>query len=125
MQPLNLEQVSTRIGQLPSLPAVVTELLESFEDEHANAGAIAHKIAQDQALAAKVLRVANSSFYGLRGKVVTVQDAMVVLGFRNVRPLVMAAGVTGGSKWRARPARELRSRCTCRCDNRPRRPSRL
>ena len=43
-----------------------------------------------------MLRVANSSFYGLRGKVVTVQDAMVVLGFRNVRTLVMAAGVTGG-----------------------------
>ena len=95
MQPLNLEQVIAQIRQLPSLPAVVTEVLESFEDERADGGAIAHKIAQDQALSAKVLRVANSSFYGLQGKVVTVQDAMVVLGFRNVRTLVMAAGVTG------------------------------
>lgn len=95
MQPLELEQVTAQIRQLPSLPAVVVEVLESFEDENADGGAIGHKIAQDQALSAKVLRVANSSFYGLRGKVVTVQDAMVVLGFRNVRTLVMAAGVTG------------------------------
>ena len=95
MQPLNLEQVTARIRQLPSLPAVVIEVLESFEDEQADSGAIGHKIAQDQALSAKVLRVANSSFYGLQGKVVTVQDAMTVLGFRNVRTLVVAAGVTG------------------------------
>ncbi|MGP1676336.1 MAG: HDOD domain-containing protein [Burkholderiales bacterium] len=95
MQPLNLEQVTAQIRQLPSLPAVVAEVLESFEDEQADSGAIGHKIAQDQALFAKVLRVANSLFYGLQAKVVTVQDAMTVLGFRNVRTLVMAAGVTG------------------------------
>ena len=90
-----MEQVVAKIRRLPSLPAVVAEVLESFEDEHADVGAIGKKIAQDQALSAKVLRVANSSFYGLAGRVITVQDAMVVLGFRNVRILVLAAGVTG------------------------------
>ncbi len=95
MQSLDLEQVTAQIRQLPSLPAVVVEVLESFEDEHADSGAIGYKIAQDQALSAKVLRVANSSFYGLQGKVVTVKDAMVVLGFSNVRTLVIAAGVKG------------------------------
>jgi putative nucleotidyltransferase with HDIG domain len=95
VQPLKLEQVIAQIQRLPSLPTVVSEVLESFEDENTDGGAIGQKIGQDQALSAKVLRVANSSFYGLQGKVVTVQDAMVVLGFRNVRTLVMAAGVTG------------------------------
>lgn len=95
MQPLKLEQVLAQIRQLPSLPAVVAELLESFQHEQIDTGKIARKIAQDQAIAVKVLRVANSSFYGLQGKVVTVQDAMVVLGFRNVRTLVLAAGLTG------------------------------
>jgi putative nucleotidyltransferase with HDIG domain len=95
VQPLSLDEVTAKIGHLPSLPAVVAELIESFEDENADGGGIAQKIGQDQALCVKVLRVANSSFYGLQGKVVTVQDAMVVLGFRNVRTLVMAAGVAG------------------------------
>jgi putative nucleotidyltransferase with HDIG domain len=95
VQPLDLEQVIAQIGMLPSLPAVVLEVLESFEDEHADAVVIGRKLARDQALSAKVLRVANSSFYGLQGKVVTVRDAMVVLGFGNVRTLVIAAGVTG------------------------------
>lgn len=94
MQALNLEQVIAQIRQLPSLPAVVIEVLESFQDEHADGGTIGRKIEQDQALSARVLRVANSSFYGLQGKIVSVQDAIVVLGFRNVRSLVLAAGMT-------------------------------
>jgi len=95
VQPLELEQVTAQVRQLPSLPAVVVEVLESFEDEHADAGAVGQKIGQDQALSAKVLRVANSSFYGLQGRIATVKDAIVVLGFGNVRTLVIAAGVTG------------------------------
>jgi putative nucleotidyltransferase with HDIG domain len=109
VQVLTREQVTAQIRQLPSLPAVVIEVLESFEDDDADTGAIGKKIAQDQALAAKVLRVANSSFYGLQGKVVTVQDAMIVLGFANVRTLVMAAGVTGSFRAAASGGFNLRA----------------
>jgi len=109
MQPLDPEQVVAQIGKLPSLPAVVLEVLESFEDDHADAGAIGKKIAQDQALSAKVLRVANSPFYGLQGRVATVKDAMVVLGFGNVRTLVIGAGVTGSFPAHASGSFDLRA----------------
>jgi putative nucleotidyltransferase with HDIG domain len=95
MKRLTLETVTQSIGQLPSLPAVVHQLLATIDNEQADTTDLARKIGQDQALVAKVLRVANSSFYGMQGKVASMQDAMVVLGFRNVRTLVLAAAMTG------------------------------
>ncbi|HET7774733.1 MAG TPA: HDOD domain-containing protein [Azospira sp.] len=92
---LQLDRVVEAVRQLPSLPAVVMELLESAEREDVNADELAEKIALDQALAAKALKVANSPFYGLQSKVATIQDATVILGLRQVRSLVTAAAVTG------------------------------
>ena len=82
------------VGKLPSLPAVVVELLESMDDDGAGMQQLAAKLSRDQALVAKVLRVANSSFYGLQGKVDSIADAVVVLGLRGVRTLATAAAVT-------------------------------
>ena len=89
------DQVLARLQQLPSLPAAVTELLTSFDNEDVDIGAIARLISRDQGLAARVLRVANSSFYGLQSKVASINEAVVVIGFRAVRSMVLAVGVTG------------------------------
>jgi putative nucleotidyltransferase with HDIG domain len=94
--PLTLEQAIARLQDLPALPLVVTELLASFDDPEVELGEVARKIAIDQALAAKTLRLANSSFYGLQSKVRTISQAIAVLGFDSVRSLVVGAGVIGG-----------------------------
>jgi len=54
---------------------------------------MAEKIAQDQALTAKVLRLANSSFYGMQRRVVSIQQAITILGISSVRTLIIAAAV--------------------------------
>ena len=95
MNTLDREQVLARLQQLPSLPSAVSELLISFANEDVDIGVIAHQIARDQGLTARVLRVANSSFYGLQSKVGTINEAVVVLGFRAVRSMVLAVGVSG------------------------------
>jgi putative nucleotidyltransferase with HDIG domain len=95
MTELSVEQVTARIHELPSLPAVIVELLQSVNEQDVNIEALATKISHDQALAAKTLRLANSSFYGLPHKVTSIQDAIAVLGLRSVRTLVTAASVTG------------------------------
>lgn len=83
----------TKINELPSLPAVAIELLSSFDDPEIDTANLAKKIAMDQSLAAKTLRIANSPFYGLAGRISSIQDAIVVLGFRAVRSLVTAAAI--------------------------------
>ncbi|USX19059.1 HDOD domain-containing protein [Oxalobacteraceae bacterium OTU3REALA1] len=82
------------VRDLPSLPAVVAELLATMEQEDIDTHVLATKIALDQALTAKTLRLANSSFYGLQSKVTTIQQAISVLGFHSIRTLVTACSVT-------------------------------
>lgn len=93
---LTLEQVVSGLKDLPAVPLVVSELLASFDDPDVELDELAAQIANDQALAAKTLRLANSSFYGLQAKVRTISQAISVLGFDSVRALVVGAGVIGG-----------------------------
>ena len=94
MTALNLEDVLADIRNLPSLPAVVNELIRALDNELTGIQQLAEGIAKDQSLAARALRVANSPFYGVQHKVASIHDAIVILGFRAVGSLVMAASVT-------------------------------
>jgi putative nucleotidyltransferase with HDIG domain len=81
-----------KLHQLPAMPQVVQEVMDSFRDPDVGSAILAHKIELDQGLSARVLRVANSSFYGLAREVGSIQDAITVLGFDTVRSLVVSAG---------------------------------
>lgn len=83
----------SKINELPPLPAVAIELLKSFDNDDIDTATIARQIGRDQALTAKTLRIANSSFYGLTGKVSSIPDAIAILGFRTIRSLVTASAI--------------------------------
>jgi|SRR5450830_504899 len=93
MNKVVLDEVLRRIHNLPSLPTVVMELLASIDQEDVKIDALAIKIAQDQALTAKTLRLANSSFYGMSNQVNTIHEAIAILGFRTVRSLATTAAL--------------------------------
>ena len=89
--PPTRKELEAKIEALPPLPSVANELLGAFNDDDADIGVLSRRIAADQVLAARTLRVANSAFYGLQGKINSIQEAIVVLGFRAVRSLVISA----------------------------------
>lgn len=91
----NLEQLFDKTHLMPTIPKVVQELIESFSNEDIDIEAIARKVSVDQVLTAKVLRLANSSYYGLQRKIGSVDEAVVVMGLNSLRTLVVATGVTG------------------------------
>ncbi len=95
MSALALDDIVRKLEDLPSLPAVVMELLSSIDQEDADISVLAKKVSYDQALTAKTLRLANSSLYGLQVKVTTIQQAITFLGFQTTRNLITAAAVTG------------------------------
>jgi putative nucleotidyltransferase with HDIG domain len=95
MNPLSLDDVIGKLQDLPSLPAVVMELLTSIDREDVDISVLARKVSHDQALTAKTLRLANSSTYGLQVKVTTIQQAITFLGFQTTRNLITAAAMTG------------------------------
>ncbi|MDX2017454.1 MAG: GGDEF domain-containing protein [Planctomycetota bacterium] len=74
---------------LPSLPAVALKVIELTSDPNVKLPELARVIQNDQALAAKVLRTVNSSFYGLRQKVGTIDKALVMLGLGPVKALAL------------------------------------
>ncbi|WP_051279748.1 HDOD domain-containing protein [Chitinilyticum aquatile] len=92
---MKLEDVFEQTHRLPTIPKIVQELIDSFNDEGIEIGRIAQKIALDQVITAKVLRLANSVHFGATRRIGTVNEAMVVLGFNTVRTLVIASGITG------------------------------
>ncbi len=81
------------VGDLPTLPVVMTHLLGAVEDENSSAQDVTAILEQDMAISARILRLANSAFYGLRFRVHTIQRAVIVVGFEAVRMLALATSV--------------------------------
>lgn len=75
--------------KLPSLPQVAIRIGELVESDLASADSVADLINTDPAIAAKLLRIANSSLYGALGRCETIRDAIVRLGLGATRQLVM------------------------------------
>lgn len=92
---LHADDIVASLGDLPSLPAVVMELLNNIDQENIDISVLAKKVSYDQALTAKTLRLANSSQYGLQVKATTIQQAITYLGFQTTRNLITAAAITG------------------------------
>lgn len=90
----NAQEIVDSVRQLPSLEPVINRLLASFEQTDIDLAHLAAEVAHDQALVARVLRLANSPFYGLTSRVGSIREAILVLGFRNVRAAVLAIALT-------------------------------
>ncbi|HEY0490365.1 MAG TPA: HDOD domain-containing protein [Telluria sp.] len=95
MTALSTDDVVRNLRDLPSLPAVVMELLGSIDQQDVDISVLAKKVSHDQALTAKTLRLANSPMHGLQVKVTTLSQAITFLGFQSTRNLIIAAAVTG------------------------------
>lgn len=93
---LTAEDILRSIHDLPVLPSVVLELIQSLANSEASAEQLASKISHDQAIAAKTLRLANSSFYGLARQVSSIEESTAILGLRTLRSVAIAAGLVGG-----------------------------
>lgn len=92
MRGLTIERLVESVPDLPALPSSVTHVLKETGSSAATSNSVANAILADPGIAARVLRLANSAFYGLSREVTRVQDAVLVLGFRTVRSLVLVAG---------------------------------
>lgn len=84
-----LVQLVKQIKNLPTLSAVANEMLHDLEDDSTGMDLICEKVSMDPSLAAKTLKLANSSYYGTDSKVVTLQQAVALLGVKNVKNLIL------------------------------------
>ncbi|MBX3356844.1 MAG: HDOD domain-containing protein [Phycisphaeraceae bacterium] len=94
MNPDVLEQV-LECPRLPSLPAVALRVIELTQDREVAVTDLAEIITRDQALAAKVLRTVNSSFYALSKPCSSINQAIVLLGLTAVKTLALGFTLVG------------------------------
>ena len=88
-----LRIIEDELQDLPPLPAVIMRVMQTVNDPTTSASDLNRLISTDQALASKVLRLVNSSYYGFPRKIATITNAVVILGFNTVRNLTTSLGV--------------------------------
>jgi HD-like signal output (HDOD) protein len=88
---VDLHRRIEQVGELPTLPHVVQKLASMIGLPNVSAEEIGALIEKDQVLSAKVLRLANSPFYGFPSRIASVAHAVVVLGLNVVKGLTLCA----------------------------------
>jgi HD-like signal output (HDOD) protein len=90
LQAPELRRIIGTIGELPSLSTTYSALTLALRDPNTSIGTVADIIASDVAMAAKVLQLVNSGFFGLSQTITSIQSAVNYLGTDTVRNLVVA-----------------------------------
>jgi putative nucleotidyltransferase with HDIG domain len=86
-----LEKLIARVGDLPAMPIIAVRIMSMIGDPKTSANLLQDMISRDQALTAKVLKIANSAMFGVSRDITTLSHAIVILGFSTIRSIVLAA----------------------------------
>ncbi|MBU1101664.1 MAG: HDOD domain-containing protein [Bacteroidetes bacterium] len=87
------ELVLKNIYNLPSTPAILTDVMNLLNDKSVNTSKVTQVISKDQSLVTKILTIANSPLYGLQRKVTNLDFAILLLGFSELRNIVSTISV--------------------------------
>jgi HD-like signal output (HDOD) protein len=88
-----IQLIRDKRTQLPTLSVVLDNILQIASDDRTSAQDLAEFIQQDQAIAHKILRLANSAYYGLARKVDSIARAITIIGFNEVVGLTLGMGM--------------------------------
>ena len=81
---------------LPSVPITIAQVLRITGNENESVDQLGVVIESDNALTSRLLRIANSAFYGMQEEIYTVRDAIILIGFDAVQSLAISAEVIKG-----------------------------
>lgn len=96
-QTISLDQILSH-GSVPTLPVVALQLLEMTSNPDVSLNEIAALIQSDPGLASKVLKTVNSSFYGLPKPCPSIERAIVILGLKAIKSLVLGFSMVNLTK---------------------------
>jgi putative nucleotidyltransferase with HDIG domain len=88
-----LKRAVARMDSLPSMPSICGEVMAEVQSLEASIQKVAGIIARDPAMAAKILQMVNSAFFGLCRRVTDIKNAVMLLGLDAIRALVLSVNV--------------------------------
>ncbi|MBN2071725.1 MAG: HDOD domain-containing protein [Candidatus Krumholzibacteriota bacterium] len=89
---LDVNMLIKKIDQLPTIPAVIKRLVDLTADPDADIRDILELIERDQSLTASIIKLCNSSYYGLSKKVSSINEAVVMVGFNTISNMCITLG---------------------------------
>jgi putative nucleotidyltransferase with HDIG domain len=92
---MSLELLLKDVSSLPSLPLLYNRLDESINHPRSSIADIALILSEDQGLASRILKLANSPLFGYFSKIDTITQAVTIIGIQQVRDLALAISVMG------------------------------
>jgi HD-like signal output (HDOD) protein len=87
----DIEKVLASIDSMAAQRPVAAQIVSVANSDDTNAKALARILASDVALASRVMKLANSAYFGMRGRVTSLQFAVTVVGFTTVRTMATVA----------------------------------
>jgi HD-like signal output (HDOD) protein len=91
--PPELQQLLSKVTDIGSLPEITTRIVDLVQDQQATAHDMHAIIQRDPALAARILRVVNSAFYGLPSQVSSLDRAILLLGLSAIKNIALGASL--------------------------------
>ena len=90
---LSVEAMIAKVDAFPTLPTIYTSLLEATSNPRSTIQDVANVLIQDQSSVTKLLKVVNSPLYALSSKITSVTQAIMFLGFTEVKNIVLALSI--------------------------------
>ncbi|MFZ5775250.1 MAG: HDOD domain-containing protein [Thermodesulfobacteriota bacterium] len=90
---MEIKQFQNKIKDLPTISAVASQINQAVKNESLTAGALGEIISRDPSLTTKVLRLANSAYYGLPREVSQLNRAITILGMDTIKNLALTVSV--------------------------------
>ncbi len=88
-----LNAIIRQVDNFPALPATVNKVMTITGDPESTANDLMRAILPDQSMCATILKIANSAFFGMPRQVATIEKAVVILGFNEIRNIVLSKAV--------------------------------
>ena len=88
-----VQQALKRVSAIATLPEVTARIVKTVEDPKSTAAHLHQIVSHDPALVSRILKVVNSSFYGLPGQIASVERAIVLLGLNAIKNIAVAASL--------------------------------
>jgi putative nucleotidyltransferase with HDIG domain len=91
--PFRIRKTTESLIGLPTLPTIVSKMIELVDNPKTSAASLARLISADQSLTARILKIANSAYYGFSREISTVNMAIIVMGFNAVKDMGLSLSV--------------------------------
>ncbi len=88
-------EILARQNSLPTMPAMASKVLRLLQDPESDAAQIEEVVRHAPGLTGNVLRLSNSAYFGFAGRIGSVRQAIVYLGWERMRQLVLATSIRG------------------------------